>query len=200
VPDVPLRFIKLGGSLLDLPNLADIFRHWIATQCSADNVMIVGGGAMADVIRQMDRVHRLGEERSHWLCIHILDVTARMVAELLPEAVLTARLDDDEARQAGRLRILQPFNILNAGDGLTHKRPMPHNWDVTSDSVAAWFAYAFGASELVLLKSRSVVSGHEKRDDEEIVDPYFKIVARGIESIRCINLRDPEFPETKISY
>ena len=42
---------------------------------------------------------------------------------------------------------------------------MPHNWDVTSDSIAAWIAAASGAHELVLVKPRGA-SG-------DVVDSWF---------------------------
>jgi 5-(aminomethyl)-3-furanmethanol phosphate kinase len=45
--------------------------------------------------------------------------------------------------------------------------PLPHSWDVTSDSIAAWVAGSLGARQLVLVKP----PGAERLD--EAVDPYF---------------------------
>jgi aspartokinase-like uncharacterized kinase len=43
-------------------------------------------------------------------------------------------------------RILLPYSILRSRD------PLPHSWDVTSDTIAAWCAQVLGVP-LVLLKS-----------------------------------------------
>ncbi len=47
---------------------------------------------------------------------------------------------------AGRLPVLLPFALLHAAD------PLPHGWEVTSDSIAAWVAAMVGAPLLILLK------------------------------------------------
>src|SRR5207302_1088325 len=69
---------------------------------------------------------------------------------------LAARIDDAAlvdaaggvaaALQAGRLPVLAPYRWLRDAD------PLPHSWDVTSDSIAAWFAGALGARRVVLIK------------------------------------------------
>jgi dihydroneopterin aldolase len=65
------------------------------------------------------------------------------------------------ARDAGRVPVLAPSAWLRAAD------PLPHSWDVTSDSIAAWIAGRLGARRLVLVKpSGALVSG-------ESVDGYF---------------------------
>ena len=42
--------------------------------------------------------------------------------------------------------MLAPHTWMRAAD------PLPHSWDITSDSIAAFIAGALGASELILLK------------------------------------------------
>jgi aspartokinase-like uncharacterized kinase len=55
--------------------------------------------------------------------------------------------------------VLAPSRWLRDAD------PLPHSWDVTSDSIAAWIAGEIGARELVLVKPPHA-SG-------ELVDPLF---------------------------
>ena len=47
---------------------------------------------------------------------------------------------------AGRVPVIAPYRWLREAD------PLPHSWDVTSDSIAAWLASALGAARLVLVK------------------------------------------------
>src|SRR5439155_581228 len=50
------------------------------------------------------------------------------------------------ALQADRLPVLAPFRWLRAAD------PLPHSWEVTSDSIAAWLAGQLHARRVVLIK------------------------------------------------
>jgi hypothetical protein len=50
-PRVPIRVVKLGGSLLDLEELPERLTRWIAAQRAMASVMVVGGGWLADALR-----------------------------------------------------------------------------------------------------------------------------------------------------
>ena len=56
--------------------------------------------------------------------------------------------------------MLAPYRWLREAD------PLPHSWDVTSDSIAAWVASQVGARGLILIKP----PGHDPRT---AVDRYF---------------------------
>jgi aspartokinase-like uncharacterized kinase len=64
------------------------------------------------------------------------------------------------ALESGLIPVLAPFSWLRRDD------PLPHSWDVTSDSIAAWVARAIGARRLVLVKPPGM-SG------SGVVDGYF---------------------------
>jgi len=191
------RVVKLGGSLLDFDCLAPRLHAWLAAQPPMPGVMLVGGGKLADAIRDAFARHRLGEEAAHWLCIRLLGVTAELVAGLLPEAVLVKRFDELAAeRVAERLAVFEPEQFLR--DETVH--PLPHSWDVTSDSIAARLAARLEAGELVLLKS-DLPAGRatlQETADAGYVDRYFPIAAAGLARIRCVNLRSDGFPEVTL--
>jgi hypothetical protein len=71
------------------------------------------------------------------------------------------------------LPILAPYEWLRRVD------PLPHSWDVTSDSIAAWVASAVGAKRLLLLKPVS--------HGERLVDRYFGCV-RGTLDVRVLGV------------
>jgi 5-(aminomethyl)-3-furanmethanol phosphate kinase len=189
-----LRVVKVGGSLLAWPGLPTTLQAWLADQPVALNVLLCGGGSLADAIRCADRNFDLGEEASHALCIEVLGVTARLLAALLKGTPVAATYDDLLARlghlQQGAI-VLDPRSLV-AGDGVRFAgEPLPHCWDVTSDSIAAHAAAILGADELVLLKSADPPPAATRGDLAAggYVDRHFPLAAAGIPSLRLVNLR-----------
>ncbi len=192
-----LRVIKLGGSLLDWPELPLRFRRWLAAQPAAVNVLIVGGGPLVDGLRTVDRVHRLSVEASHWLAIRAMSLTAELTAELLPEARLVDSLDQILRTPSVPIQILDVEPFLRAEQGSV--AALPCGWDVTSDSISAHIARALAAHDLVLLKSTLPdVNDQGEPKLAGYVDAYFPSAARGL-SIRAVNLRDIAFREIALN-
>lgn len=185
---------KLGGSLLGLPDLVDRLRAVLARSADPRPLLIVGGGAAADLVRKWDQAHHLGDERAHWLALHAMYFNEALLLELLPEA--HSAVDRSEAERSwelGQIPILRAVEFLRREEA-SEGSSLPHNWSVTSDSVAAWVARRLCADRLVLLKSvpapveggaRSLPTGCLD------VDPYFHRVAAGLPNLVWINLRDP---------
>jgi aspartokinase-like uncharacterized kinase len=196
----PVRIVKVGGSLLDWPELPATLGQWLAAQSSAGNVLIAGGGALADVIRRTDATHGLGGQIAHELCVELLGVTARLLEALLAgRAPRTSFSDLQEQRAANRLpacSVLDARDFLVEVESTAPLTSLPHTWDVTSDSIAAWVACALAADELVLLKS-----GEPPRDPSGqpslsalatagYVDRYFPTAVGPFPgSVRMVNLR-----------
>jgi len=186
-----VRVVKVGGSLFDFPRLALALRNWLAAQPPARNVLVAGGGKLADVIREADQRFSLGDETSHWLCIEALRVTARLLAALLPEAQLITVLAqlNTELDQADAMRtmVFCPENFMQEVEHTWDGRSLPHTWSVTTDSIAARLAEVIQAEELVLLKSSEPPP--ETEDMGGYVDEYFPIAARNVGKIRFVNLQ-----------
>jgi aspartokinase-like uncharacterized kinase len=188
----PLRVIKLGGSLLDWPELPSRFRDWLKRQSPAVNVVIVGGGSIVDAVRTIDKRQRLPEEVAHWLAVRAMSVTAQLVAHWVPDTALVTRLDalQLEVPSVQVLDVEQFLRDDSSADGL------PRGWHVTSDSIAARAARALAADELVLLKSTMPTnqSSREAWCASGLVDEYFRHVSHG-RQLRFVNLRDPDFAQ-----
>jgi len=196
-----LRVVKLGGSLLDLDGLAVMLRRWLASQAPMTNVIVVGGGRLADAIRDAFARHELSEEAAHWLCVRLLGVTAELLAALLPEAVLVKRYSQLLRQEhRGRLLIFETESFLRDEEPALSPEPLPHGWDVTSDSIAARLAALLAADELVLLKSRLPKDGSTLADAvvAEYVDRHFVRAAAGVTKIRCVNLRESGLPDVRM--
>lgn len=205
-----LRVVKVGGSLLAYDGLVPAFRQWLDRQPPLPTVLIAGGGDLVEIIRQADCRFGLGEEVSHWLCVSAMSVTARLLAALLPEAALVAdgvgslfrstrmpMVNGLAEKDSRPLFVFDPEPFLREEEHM-HFDPLPHTWNVTSDSIAARLAEVLGADELVLLKSASGAS-HPTREAAAAagyVDPYFPRAVANVARVRWVNLRSATFEES----
>mgnify|MGYP001199514941 CR=1 FL=1 len=62
--------MKLGGSLLDLPDLAARLEDWLTNQPPMLNLCIAGGGEPVQEIK--DRSGSVDSSNSHWECIRLI--------------------------------------------------------------------------------------------------------------------------------
>jgi len=186
-----VRVIKVGGSLFDYAGFLPAWKRWSAEQPPAAQVLIAGGGKLADAIREADTVWGIGDETAHWLCIDTLAVSARLLAAILKECRLESswqrlRQQLDE-RQVDVPLVFCPVEFLQQVEQRLAPQPLPHGWSVTSDSIAARIAGILDADELVLLKSADPPAYAPPRPP--YVDEYFAQAARGLNGVRYVNLR-----------
>ena len=81
----------------------------------------------------------LDDETSHWMAIEAMDTYGRYVASFSLPVTETLAVPEQTS-------ILLPSSCMREYD------PLPHSWDVTSDTIAAWVAATL-QGELLLLKS-----------------------------------------------
>ena len=105
-------------------------------------LVVPGGAAFADAVREHDRRFDLQAATSHRMAIIAMDQFGWLLSDLIPGGVPCT---DVAAGVRGRVPILLPAALL-ASD------PLPASWEVTSDSIAAWVAGAANAGRLVLVK------------------------------------------------
>jgi aspartokinase-like uncharacterized kinase len=139
--------VKVGGSLSRGEHLPALGKHLGEVGRRYRLLVVPGGGPFADVVRTQDRQFGLGDSAAHWMAILGMDQYGWLLADLVPESEPVWTLAAAHiASQAGRVPVLLPWALLYAMD------PLPHTWDVTSDSIAAWVAGMVQAPLLVLLK------------------------------------------------
>jgi 5-(aminomethyl)-3-furanmethanol phosphate kinase len=188
------RIIKVGGSLFHFERLVPELRSWLEAQPAARNVLIAGGGAFTDAVRQWDQCFDLPCEKSHWLCIRLLDVSARALALILPEARFIDRFEEllaMTARQSTECLIYSAEEFLQRWEPECTGPHLPADWSVTSDSITVRIAQVIQAEELVLLKSadppQPLTTHHAAQTG--YVDSYFPLAAASLATVRCVNLR-----------
>ena len=182
--------VKVGGSLLTLPDLHDRLTAMIDS-IGADRIMLlVGGGRAADVVRSWDDIHHLDTETSHWLAIDSMGLTARLLAKLLPNAELVSgRAAAHDASASARTMILDPRPVIEETScGAT--TPLPSSWDCTSDSIAGWLASQWKVASLVLAKSiDKPVTDALSTQQGSGVDPVFQSVISNFMPVYWCNVR-----------
>ena len=161
-------------------------------------ILVTGAGELADTIRTWQPRFGATDSQSHWLCIELLSITAKILHSGLPEFPLLTHFANlqfaiatgGEVEQSQTLIFdTQPF-LCDIEPTLPPK-PLPHNWDVSSDSIAARLAEAIDADELVLLKARPCPD--EQNDfaalsADHYVDEYFPRIAPRVRKIRLMQL------------
>jgi hypothetical protein len=156
--------IKIGGGLTAIPGALDAVCSAVSDAGRTAPIAVVpGGGPFADVVRAFDRQHGVSADTSHWMAMLAMDQYAEVLAARITGAVLV-----DEAGAVAvavdpsGVAVLAPSRWMRAADVL------PHTWDATSDSVAAFVAGALDAERLVLVKP--------KDGREDMVDRCFTSV------------------------
>jgi aspartokinase-like uncharacterized kinase len=154
--------VKIGGALLKHPDHLERVLVAVGELATTRPVVVVpGGGLFADAVRALDKRIGLSDETAHWMAVLAMDQYALVLTERMRGAVLVRDSGEiAEALSASRVPVLAPANWMHAVD------PLPHSWDVTSDSIAAWIAGVLGARDLVLIKAPAA-------EGASIVDSYF---------------------------
>jgi 5-(aminomethyl)-3-furanmethanol phosphate kinase len=155
-PVQPLWVVKVGGSLFDLPDLGPRLTLWLTkTIPSAHRVLLVpGGGPTTDVIRNLDRIHRLGEEPSHWLALRALTLNAHFLIQLLPDSRMLAHPRDEFL--LGRVHLLDAYAYCQRELEQPLGPILEERWATGSDVLAVHVAMVGSADRLILLKSTSI--------------------------------------------
>jgi aspartokinase-like uncharacterized kinase len=194
----PESIIKLGGSLLGLPDLRSRLQNFLGDFSRSRSILICGGGDAVDQVRKWDHMYSLGETRSHWLALRALSITARVAEKAVPGLELADSIESAEAVwKTGRIPIFDPFQfIVDIDEGSVDS--LPRRWRVTSDSIAARMAVVFGAPELILLKSTSFPERISMTEAAELglVDGYFPTAARDLPRVVAVNLRGEDLEES----
>ena len=144
-----LTVVKVGGGLAREAG-DDALRtlcHAIGDAGARHPLLVVpGGAAFADAVRDHDSRFDLRAATSHRMAILAMEQFGWLLSDLIPGAVRCVDLASARAAATRRATpVLLPAALL-AGD------PLPASWAVTSDSIAAWVAGGAAPGRLVLVK------------------------------------------------
>jgi len=123
--------LKVGGSLLAVSK--ELIDYLIEAHVNA--VVVPGGGPFAQTVRRY--ADRINETAAHWMAVLAMNQYGFYMAA--PGATLVEKLS---ALEHG-ICIFLPFKMLYDKD------PLPHSWNVTSDSIAGWVANELKANLVI---------------------------------------------------
>jgi aspartokinase-like uncharacterized kinase len=158
--------VKLGGSLAESEALGD----WLAVLARAGRgraVIVPGGGPFADAVRAVQRRWDFDDSTAHSMALLAMDQYGHQLAAIGNRAFPGAfTLADTPARihaalDARSVTVWLPARMTDAEPAL------PRDWNLTSDSIAAWFARVQRARGLALVKSVALT---EQPDLRELVE------------------------------
>jgi aspartokinase-like uncharacterized kinase len=123
--------VKVGGSLYNqIPDLIPVIKS-----SKRPLLLIPGGGPFADLVRRV----QVDNDTAHWMAVSAMEQFGLFIASFgisTTDAIITPLTTT----------VFLPYRYLRLTD------PLPHTWDVTSDTIAAWVAHGLHL-DLLLLKS-----------------------------------------------
>src|SRR3990167_6329101 len=119
----------------------------LARQGDGRVVIVPGGGSFADTVREVQRGAAFDDAAAHHMALLAMEQYGLVMKSLQPELVTaSSELEIAERGWQHRAIVWLPSHMVLADDAI------PQNWDVTSDSLAAWLAAKIGAESLMLVK------------------------------------------------
>jgi aspartokinase-like uncharacterized kinase len=138
--------VKLGGSVIRSPELA----AWLDAIAGAQApiVIVPGGGALADEVRNCQQHLGFGDASAHRMALLAMDQLAWAVAGM--RSGLEVGATEEALRQAldrGHVAVWAPYALISS------RTDIEATWRLTSDSLALWLAGKLGAARCCLIKS-----------------------------------------------
>ena len=206
----PCCVLKIGGSLLNLPDLAARIESILAQRRDSRAVLLAGGGEVVDVVRGWHSRFLLSEAESHRLAMGALRATAELLERLIPKAQRCQRVGEVRAVwMSGGVPVIVPDAWFDASPGWFEGEPrlatglLPQSWEVTSDVLAGCVAVDLQAAELLLVKSvpSPVNGGLTDAVRDGAVDCHLPRLAGLLPQISWVNARatPPELTALKVS-
>jgi len=188
--------LKIGGSLIkESPELVKRMKEefgpenrkseeersgsYNLPEFTPESILIVpGGGIFADIVRKVDAGFSLSPNAAHWMAILAME----QYAFYLQDRSQAYAVDSIENLPRG-VSILFPYKLLRTED------PLPHTWQVTSDTIAAWVAKKIGARLIKVTDVDGIF--REDREDKLIAEIPAAELAGNFKS--CVDLALPHY-------
>jgi len=96
-------------------------------------VIVPGGGPFAELVRKLSEKKTISDDTTHWMAVLAMHQYGLFLAGSEQEIPVVESME--ELNNTDPISIVLPYKLLKDDDSL------PHTWDVTSDTIAAFVAY-----------------------------------------------------------
>jgi aspartokinase-like uncharacterized kinase len=138
--------IKIGGSICTPLILKKLGRILEKIYKKHKFIIIPGGAEFADVVRKFDKKFHLTSKTSDKMAILSMDQYGLFLSDIMKFPTMR------ELREAKNLENLKKPPIFLPSEYMFKENPLPHSWNVTSDSIAAHIACKINARKVILVK------------------------------------------------
>ena len=176
--------VKVGGSLESSPRIRELL-GLLADYGQSNIVIVPGGGRFADRVRARQAEFKLDDVTAQVMAIHAMEQYAGVLCKLNSNLHPIVAIDEinDVVNKKAAVPVWLPGKLL---DG---QPDIPVGWQVTSDSLALWFAKEINAQALILIKSAiNQTSDVNELAESGYLDGYFPqmIERTNIRRIACV--------------
>lgn len=191
-----VQVVKIGGSLLNWDGLDLALQRWFESRPAVNSLVIVGGGQPVDSLRTECQQGTMDDVAAHWEAIYTMDrhtqtLFDRIGHQLGHTCTLESQLPAARSRlnKPNAIVFFQCASFLRSDDAARSNGPLPCDWSVTSDSIAARLAETLHAN-LVLLKSTTAPDEPWREWARHgFVDAFFAVAAQELSIVEAVNLR-----------
>ena len=181
--------VKIGGSLETAPGLGELLA--LLVEYGRSKMIIVpGGGRFADRVRAEQRAVAMDDATAHRLAIQAMEQYANLLCGM--HTRLYPVTDAGEICSAGGKSTVP---VWLPGKLLDGQPDIPANWQVTSDSLALWFAGKINAEALILVKSApNKTNNAQELAATGYLDEYFPQMMKQtrLRIIACVCINEPD--------
>ena len=165
---------KVGGSILEnnlnlnstISQLNQLFKKHVLNKI----ILIPGGGSYANFIRYLDKNLNLGNDLCHWMAIYAMNYNGILLCKKYSELKCIDNF-------INLPQIENAFTVFLPYETLKREDELPHNWDVTSDSIALYFTYKLSLQKCFLIKDVNGIVNSKNEIIKEITTYEYITVA-----------------------
>ena len=137
-----MKIVKLGGSLQEKGREIIRFLSDYAETKAHTFIIIPGGGHFVKRIKRLSEQEVISDDAAHWMAVRGMHQYGFYLADDSGIEIVESM---EELRNVVHIGVLLPYNLLKEDDSL------PHTWNVTSDTIAAFVANKVGEKSFIKL-------------------------------------------------
>jgi len=160
---VDATIVKIGGSLaLNPQKLRNLCCTLYDISKTRKIIIVPGGGEFADAVRALDKRFALSTYVSHQMAILAMDQYGYVLSDLIPNSCIIDNFGKIKTTfDSEKIPIFLPSKYF------AKNNPLPNSWEITSDSIAIYFAVQLATSRVILLTD---VDGIFTKDPKKSAD------------------------------